>query len=273
MNPNPERSFMLVFSLIAAIPMLLAHTPVHTGAQTLDVSAPRSGSVNAAGATTIRISARAGYLHIQGRPGLTEVRAQGTARASDDDVLKQVQLVVKRSGNVVEVTVVTPDQNGGWFHNAMNNYSASLDLTVEVPVTIPLDVDDGSGDTIIRGTGALQFRDGSGDMDIDGVTGNLTIDDGSGGIIARNIRGKVTVTDGSGDVKLSNVGPVEIVSDGSGGLYIDHVTGNVMIGSDGSGDIDVSSVNGDFTVRSKGSSSIHSQDVKGKVDIPERNRH
>lgn len=264
---------MLAFSWIAAVPMLLAHASTHTPTHALDVTAPRSGSANAAGATTIRISAHAGYLHIQGRPGITEVRAQGTARASNNDVLKQVQLVVRRVGDVVEVTVVTPDQNGGWFSNVLHSYSASLDLTVEVPTTIPLDVDDGSGDAIIRGTGALRFRDGSGDMDIDGVTGDLSINDGSGEIVARNVRGKVTVTDGSGDVELSNVGSVEIASDGSGDINVDHVTGNVMVGSDGSGDIDVSSVSGDFTVRSKGSGTIHDRDVKGKVDLPERNRH
>ncbi|MGI9089805.1 MAG: hypothetical protein ACR2GG_01740 [Gemmatimonadaceae bacterium] len=263
---------MLPFSWIAAVPMLLAPTPTRAPASTLDVTAPRSGSANAAGATTVRISARAGYLHIQGRPGITEVRAQGTARASNNDVLKQVQLVVKRTGDVVEVTVVTPDQSGDWFTNGFGNNSASLDLTVEVPTTVPLDVEDGSGDTIIRGTGTLQFRDGSGDMDIDGVTGDLSVDDGSGDISAQNVRGKVTLTDGSGNVKLSNVGSVNIGSDGSGDLNIDHVIGNVMIGSDGSGEIDVSSVSGDFTVRSKGSGSINSQDVKGKVDIPERHR-
>ncbi len=200
---------MLPFSWIAAVPMLLAPTPTRAPAYTLDVAAPRSGSANAAGATTVRISARAGYLHIQGRPGITEVRAQGTAHASNNDVLKQVQLVVKRTGDVVEVTVVTPDQSGGgWFTNGFGNNSASLDLTVEVPTTIPLDVEDGSGDTIIRGTGTVKLNDGSGNIDIDGVIGDLSVDDGSGDITARNVRGKVTLTDGSGNVKLSNVGSV-----------------------------------------------------------------
>lgn len=268
---------MPALSWIVAVPVLLTHlstnTPAHTPAHTLDVRAPRSGSANAVGATTIRISAGAGYLHIHGRPGITEVRAQGTARASNNDALQKVQLVVKRTGDVVEVTAVMPDQNNinSWF-NFFNNNSASLDITVEVPTTIPLDVRNGSGDIAIRGTGTLRYSGGSGDGDIDGITGDLSVNDGSGDIGIKNVRGKVTVTSGSGDVKLSNVGSVEIASDGSGDLTIDHVSGNVMVGSVGSGDIDVSSVGGDFTVRSKGSGSIHTKDIKGKIDIPERHR-
>ncbi|MGI8507724.1 MAG: hypothetical protein ACR2MQ_00185 [Gemmatimonadaceae bacterium] len=258
---------MLALSLIATVPMLLA--PAAAPAHLRDVTAPRSGVASATGATTVRIVARAGYLHIQGRAGLGEVRAQGTARASSSDVLKQVQLVVKRSGSVVEVTVVTPDQDHLAF---FNNYSASLDLTVEVPTNLALDVSDGSGDTIIRGTGPLKFSDGSGDTDIDGVAGDLSIDDGSGDIIARNIRGNVHVVDGSGDMTLSNVGSVDIASDGSGDVHVDHVTGDVSIGSKGSGHVEVASVGGNFTVGSKGSGSIHYEDVKGRVDVPERYR-
>lgn len=258
---------MLALSWIATVPILLA--PAAAPAHLRDVTAPRSGVASATGATTVRILARAGYLHIQGRAGLGEVRAQGTARASSNDVLKQVQLVVKRTGDVVEVTVVTPDQDHRSFFN-FNNYSASLNLTVEVPSNLALDVTDGSGDTIIRGTGPLKFGDGSGDMDIDGVTGDLSIDDGSGDIVARNVRGRVHVVDGSGDMTLSNVGSVDIASDGSGDVHVDHVTGDVAIGSKGSGDVEVASVGGNFTVGSKGSGSIHYQDVKGKVDVPER---
>lgn len=265
---------MLALSCIAALPMLLAPATTPAPANLREVTAPRSGSASAAGAATVRIIAHAGYLHIQGRAGLGEVRAQGTAHASSDDVLKRVQLVVKRTGDVVEVTVVTPDQeHRSFFNRNFSNYSASLDLTVEVPANIALDVTDGSGDTIVRGTGPLKLSDGSGDMDIDGVTGDVSIDDGSGDIVARNVRGRVHVADGSGDMIISHVASVDVTSDGSGDVHVDHVTGDVAIGSKGSGDVEIASVGGNFTVGSKGSGSIHYQDVKGKVDVPERHRH
>lgn len=264
---------MLVLSWTAAVSMLLAPASTHSAHTHLrevrEVTAPRSGSASASGATMVRVVAGAGYLHIQGSAGLGEVRAHGTARASSNDVLKQVQLVVRRMGNVVEVTVVTPDQD----HNSFfSNYSASLDLTVEVPTTLPLDVTDGSGDTVIRGTGPLKYTDGSGDTNIDGVTGDVSIDDGSGDIMARNISGQARVRDGSGDITLSNIGSVDIASDGSGEVHVNHVNGDVAIGSKGSCNVDVTSVAGNFTVGSKGSGSIQFRDVKGKVDIPERFR-
>ena len=64
---------------------LAATIPAAAAAQ--DYDAPRNATVNAAGATMLRIDARAGNLRVTGRADLTEVRVRGTARASSKGLL------------------------------------------------------------------------------------------------------------------------------------------------------------------------------------------
>lgn len=228
----------------------VAALPVAALAQEYD--APRSATVNAAGATAAHIEARAGQLRVTGRADLTEVRVRGTARASSRDLLDDIELEAVRSGNAIEVRVHMPDsRDWRWSEHAI------LDLVIEVPATLALDVDDTSGD-----------------ITVEGVTAKVRIDDSSGDIRVRDA-GDVWISDSSGGIDVSRVkGSVDIDDDSSGEIEVYDVTGSVRIGRDSSGSIDVSRVGGDFTVERDGSGSIDYGDVKGKVDIPrKRYRH
>lgn len=233
-----------------------------------EVTAPRSARIAIAGARVVRIRAGAGYLRIQGRPDITEVRATGTARASSQEILRQIQLVARRSGDAVEIETVFPDDEQRSF---WSGYQASLDVTVEVPGSVPLDVTDGSGDVVARSVGALTLTDGSGDVEIDNA-GATAITDGSGDLTVQQARGDVRVSDGSGDIRITGVrGSVTIPGDGSGDIDVADVTGSVAVERDGSGSVTVERVAGDFTVRTKGSGPVRYSGVRGRVSVPERN--
>ena len=216
-----------------------------------DYTAPREASASTAGARRIFVDAGAGSLRIEGKRGLTEVRARGTAYASSRGMLDQIKLVATRRGDVVELRTEIPEQRGGDW----DNWQAGIDLVVEVPDSLALDVEDGSGSLEIRNVGALEVRDGSGEMTIEHVRGALTIRDGSGTIRVDDVRGAVDIPD-----------------DGSGTIEIRRVAGSVHVGSKGSGSIDVDDVAGSFTVVSKGSGSVSYDNVKGAVQVPERRR-
>lgn len=240
--------------------------------QRADLTAPRNAVVNAAGARTIRIDAGAGFLHVNGHPGLTQVRVNGVAHASSQRILNEIKLLAERQGDVVVIKVLTDDSRSFWdlFHG---DFVRSLDLTIDVPSGTPLDVTDGSGETTIRGTGAVEITDGSGDLDIRGVTGNVRITDGSGNITLVGIDGDVTVDDGSGDIDANNVtGNFTVGEDGSGGIDVTGIGGTMRIVEKGSGSVRVNRVGGDFIVETKGSGGIEYSTVKGAVNIPERKR-
>lgn len=238
-----------------------------------DLTAPRNAVINAVGARTIRIDAGAGFLHINGHPGLTQVRVTGVAHASSQRILNEIKLLAERQGDAVVIKMLTPDDSGSGWDLFRGDFNRSLDLTIDVPVGTPLDVTDGSGETIIKGTGALEVTDGSGDLDIRGVTGNVRITDGSGNITLVGINGDVNVDDGSGDIDANNVtGNFTVGEDGSGGIDVTGIGGTMRVVEKGSGGVRVDRVGGDFIVETKGSGGIEYGTVKGAVNIPERKR-
>jgi hypothetical protein len=240
-----------------------------TEAQRSELTAPRSARVSASGARLARIEARAGSLRIAGRAGITEIQAHGTAYASSRSLLDQIRLVAERRGDVAYIVVELPDNRGDWD----DDEHAALDLTVEVPKTLALEVDDRSGDVEIRGVGPLDVNDNSGEVTIEDVDGRLRVHDGSGELRITNVRGDVTLEDGSGGIHLRTIrGSVAVDRDGSGEFEAEDVTGSVRIESKGSGSVDVARVGGDFVVDRKGTGSIEFRDVRGRVQIPERRR-
>ena len=227
-------------------------------------SEKRNVAAPSAGVTRIVIIGRAGWLHINGRRGAAQVTASGTACASSRDRLNETKLVLSRSGSEIRIEAVTPE------HELFG--SSKLDFDVVVPDSVPLEVEDGSGDLTIDNVGPADVTDGSGDMTIRNVGGNLSVHDGSGSMTLENVAGDVRITDGSGGIEVRGAGSVDIVNDGSGSVDIHNVKRNVHIGSKGSGSVDVSDVGGDFRIGSKGSGSVRWERVAGHVDVPERFR-
>jgi DUF4097 and DUF4098 domain-containing protein YvlB len=225
--------------------------------------------VDAAGARLVEVEAGAGSLRVEGKAGLRQVQVTGTARSSSQQFLTQIKLIAERRGEVVFIKADIPDGQT----DSEDDYSAALDLVIEVPQGINADVGDGSGDTKILNVGSLEASDGSGSFSVIGAAGSVRITDGSGDLTIENVGGDVKVNDGSGDINVRNVtGSFTVESDGSGGIYATDVRGSVVVQNDGSGSIEVNKVGKDFTVESKGSGSIDYADVSGRIDIPDRRR-
>jgi hypothetical protein len=260
---------------IPAVPVsLLGLTAVLAGsgsaAAQCSYSADRNATVNASGASLVRIEAVAGSLRVEGQSGLTSVEVEGHACAAREDDLDGIVVHAGRMGTTVTITAIIPDRSArSWFGS-----SPRLDLVVRVPQTLPLEITDGSGDTEIRNVAALTVRDGSGGLEIENVAGDLHLDDGSGSVRVRTVQGSVIVDeDGSGELDLEDVrGSVRIESDGSGGIEARNVGGDVVIGRDSSGGIAVDGVSGDLRVDRDSSGGIHYASVRGQVDIPRRRR-
>jgi DUF4097 and DUF4098 domain-containing protein YvlB len=250
----------------AAAPFLIAST-----ARAQDYTAPRNATVDAAGARTVEVEAAAGSLRVEGKAGLRQVQVTGTARAASQQFLNQIRLIAERRGDVVFIKADIPDHE--WRSGFNDNYSASLDLVIQVPQGINADVSDGSGDAKVLNVGSLEASDGSGNFSLDGAAGSVRITDGSGNLTIANVGGDVRVNDGSGEIDARNVtGSFTVESDGSGSIYATDVRGSVLVENDGSGEIEVNKVGKDFKVEHKGSGSIDYSSVSGQVDVPDRRR-
>lgn len=242
-------------------------------------TAHREATIDGSGAERLVISVGAGSLDVKGDQGMSQVSASGTACASDEDYLDQIRLTTDRRGSTLYLKAEYPTHVRG---------NAALDLVVEVPASLAVEIEDGSGSITVRSVAALEIDDGSGSIDVGDVRGDVEIDDGSGEIEVLGVGGRVVVDDGSGALKVTGVGgsvrvsdgsgeivlrdidgEVLIEEDGSGGIEISGVGASVVIDEDGSGSISVRDVEGDFTLRRDGSGSVSVDDVRGSVSIPD----
>jgi len=217
----------------------------------------------------LKVVAGAGDLEIVGQAGTREARAIGRVCASEPEWLDEAN-VLTQGGRNAEIRVSLPDADNGW--SVWGNRYVYIDLKVEVPENIPLDVRDSSGDMQIVGTASVEVHDSSGDIDIEDVTGEVVLNDSSGDIDLLNITGNVTVRqDSSGDIYGRDIhGSVMVERDSSGDIRFRNVRDNYVVERDSSGDIVADSVGGDFRVLQDGSGSIDMRDVSGEVDIPDR---
>lgn len=227
-------------------------------------SSPRDAVVDARGATRLRVDARAGSLRIEGRPGLREVRIRGVARAIDRKYLDAMRLVADRSGSEVRVAVEIPEVRA-----LLGRVQRVLDLVIEVPEGMAVDVDDSSGEAEIRRVGALRVKDSSGELVIEDVRGDLDVTDSSGNVSIAQVAGGVRVTDSSGELRIRDVrGAVVVDEDSSGEIDVRDVRGDVLVREDGSGGIRVDGVGGNLTVRDDGSGGVRVGRVAGTVRVP-----
>lgn len=230
------------------------------------VQAPREASLDAQGAKTLRVLARAGALRITGEPGATTVKVTGKACAHDQETLDAIRLRATKTGGELRVEAEMPESFSG-----IGTFYAWLDLELRVPASLAVDVEDTSGLVEIAGIASLRLEDSSGAISVRDVPGEVEIRDGSGEIEVTGAGRVVIVDDGSGEIDLRNVkGDVVIREDGSGAITIHEVGGSVRIDDDGSGSVDVVGVAGDLRVGHKGSGAIRYDGVKGRIDVPRR---
>ena len=197
----------------------------------------------------------AGKLEIIGETGRDSIELVANIYYYDAEDIR-LSLIQRRSDAVLEAGFATAFYNGN---------SPYIDLQVKVPAQFNLTLDDGSGDTEIRGlsgdlniddgSGELRIsggnnanvKDGSGDVHISQLSGNLTLEDGSGDTDIRQITGNVSVEDGSGDLNISQVGGIVTLDDGSGDIAVDGAGGLTIIES-GSGGLKLNAINGPVNI-------------------------
>jgi DUF4097 and DUF4098 domain-containing protein YvlB len=146
---------------------------------------------------------------------------------------------------------------------------AKIDLTVEVPKSLGVKIDDGSGSIFVTDlVRNLEIADGSGSIEIRRTAGPTSISDGSGKIELSDITGDLEVRDGSGKINIGRVrGNVRIV-DGSGSMTVKDIDGNLTV-TDGSGSIEISDVTQNVFIKEAGSGILEIEGVKGKVTMGE----
>ncbi|MCP4048935.1 MAG: DUF4097 domain-containing protein, partial [Gammaproteobacteria bacterium] len=222
-----------------------------------------------ANSNTLSIDAVAGDLDVIGVSGSDQAVITGKACASKEAWLDESR-VNTSSGNHAVIEVDLPNVDKGWSFTG-NSY-VRLDLRVEVPDHLALEIKDSSGDMFLKNIAAVKVSDSSGSIEIVAARGPISISDSSGNIDVDEVEGDLTIeSDSSGDINANDIhGSVLVVKDSSGDIDVSDVSDNVVVEKDSSGDIRATHVGGDFRVLKDGSGSISSNDVTGEVQIPKK---
>ena len=200
----------------------------------------------------------AGSLVIQGVEGLNEIQLDAEIYGYDD---VKPELMLTKEGDHAKLIA----NFDSFSRVSFNGSSPYLDITMKVPASMLLDIDDGSGSIDIKGVHAdINIKDGSGGIVLDGGN-NLVIDDGSGSIVLANVDGNINLEGGSGAIEINQVSGYVVVHDGSGSMSIKNVLGKVTI-DDGSGDIRVENSKGLHIVES-GSGDLSFDNINGPVSM------
>lgn len=201
-------------------------------------------SLDAEGIQTLAIECGSGFLKVKGKESsrVIEVRAEIVRKGksdkdADEYIQKNVILKLEREGS--KAVLVSK------FKNKLFSGNRVINLTVNVPKNISIDVKDGSGEITVQDiTGDVSIDDGSGTITIDDIQGHVKIDDGSGTLSVRKVEGNVSIDDGSGTIDVRDVSGTVVVDDGSGSIRIEGVGGDVHIKDDGSGSLSIRDVKG-----------------------------
>jgi hypothetical protein len=216
----------------------------------------------------LTITAMAGDLDVIGVSGSGVATIRGRVCTSKETWLEQSDIYTS-AGKHAEISADLPDRESNW---SIGNQYLLLDMYVEVPDDLALDVRDSSGDMLLKNVAEVQIRDSSGDIEVQHARGPVSINDSSGEIEIAGAEGDVTIqSDSSGDISVRDInGNVLVVSDSSGDIDVSRVSDNFVVERDSSGDISASDVGGDFRVLRDGSGSIRIDGVKGEIQIPDR---
>ena len=227
----------------------------------------RDLTLPAAGISLLDIDCGAGFLKVRGVEGLDNIEVEAeieitrmSDRKAQDFVKKKLDLTLKKRGS--RAYLVSQFKS---YVSVLSIGSKLINLTVRIPKEMELVIDDGSGETEIDNiTGDIELDDGSGEIIIQDVTGNLEIDDSSGELTIENIRGHVRIDDSSGDLILEDIQGEITIDDGSGSIRVRDCLGDVTI-SDGSGSIRINNIEKDVIIKRAGSGGVSINNVKGRV--------
>jgi len=216
----------------------------------------------------LAVNAAAGDLRVRGMGNSSTAGIKGKVCSSKEEWL-ELSSVETSGGERAVISVVLPDRDDGW--SLIGREYLYLDLELEVPDHITLDVKDSSGDIDIAGVGELSVKDSSGDITVRDSAGPVSVEDSSGDIELHDIRNQVTIeSDSSGDIRGSDIqGTVLVISDSSGDISFRDLAENFIVERDSSGDISANRVGGDFRVDRDSSGEIDARNVEGKVEVPD----
>lgn len=208
-------------------------------------------------------------LYVELGSGTLSLRTEaGTETVVDVEGKYADEVTVEQRGN--QIAVIAP-RRAGFLGNGNQ-----LDVHVSLPHDSGLTTRLGSAHLTATGRlGTAALKTGSGDIDLEEVSGELTVESGSGDITLGAVEGSVRIKSGSGDVNAGRFGADASISTGSGDVEIGIAREGVQVKS-GSGDMRVreamdgvalSTASGELVVDALRRGELKASNVSGDIRV------
>lgn len=217
--------------------------------------------------TTLVVRLGAGHVTIRAEETTRTTVELTPLNAAGEDAVAEARVEQQRRSVVVDV----PRNRGGLFRP-----HPSVGITITCPTGSSLEVKAESADITAAGTYAEALvTSGSGEVQVDSVTGSAKLKSGSGDVVAGHVGNAAMISTGSGDVSLDRTGRSATLTVGSGDITIGEVTGTAFAKT-GSGDVEVDrlggelvtkSGSGDLVVRRAANGSVKANGASGSITI------
>lgn len=219
------------------------------------------------GQPTVVLQTGAGRVHLSAEDGdHTTVELTPLNPAAEESVARAT---VEQRGS--KVVVDLPRHRGGLLRQV-----PAFDVSVTCPTGSSLDVRADSAQVDAAGTYTRAgVATGSGDIEVDHVTGEARLKSGSGTVRAARVDGALVVTTGSGDVSVDRSTGGASLTAGSGAISVGELVGQTTTKT-GSGDIEVGVLegslrtktgSGSLTVRRATSGTVRAAGASGSISI------
>ncbi|HLG63302.1 MAG TPA: DUF4097 family beta strand repeat-containing protein [Ktedonosporobacter sp.] len=198
-NRRPRRrGLLLILALLILIVLAGGSFLSQIGIFTSTQQSTNTHSVSITGHPRLVIHDDSGTVHIHTGGNSSSVVITETKHATGlgSVSLNDMHVTYGGSGNTVEITA----QDG---INPLFFGSKGIDLDITAPNTSDVVVTDGSGQVEINDiTGQVQAETGSGSVTVNNLNGPATLKTGSGTITVQGLVGQASMTTGSGDIEV-----------------------------------------------------------------------
>jgi hypothetical protein len=184
---------------------------------------------------------------IQVAPGTGEtllvqvlLHARAGSETKADQIFDRTDMRFNQSGDQVRLDI--DSGSGGSFLGLFGQETPDITVSVTCPPSFNLDLDTGSGEIQVEGiSGELVFDTGSGAINGSGLQGTVQSDTGSGKIIIDGLQGDLSADTGSGSISAAGLSGSFAGDTGSGSISVsgslsrftaDTGSGSVTIRSD-----------------------------------------
>ncbi|PVZ70154.1 DUF4097 family beta strand repeat-containing protein [Pelagibaculum spongiae] len=224
-------------------------------------------SHSTSGVSKLIVFAGPGDLKIEAKSGLSQVTAvlkisyPGDKAVAETYISKSMDKYLKKNGKKLTL-------KAGYLKKIKTkDKKAKIDLVIQMPDGIYLDVRDTTGDIEVAGLKkGGRILDGAGDLTLSNSSGKLiTVNDGSGKLIISGTSGKLKINDKRDDISVSQHRGELVINDKKGNILVEDVEGRVRV-SDKAGDISLNRIQGKVKITNK-SGDIQLSSIMGNVEL------